>query len=239
MPDVVGPGGNEIDMRWTGPGGHEHHGGAAVLVSNNRYRLGRAVGSGTRPRIDDGLLGIIVVGAPSARDQNGSSLQRPLREWSAPTFEIDADQPVPAGVDGEALVLDAPLHFRIRPGVLWVHIARKHPGASPSATAPEGIRAGTCRAGSDRVRPPGEASKLNNRKDRMNNQMEITEKERLSREDAAARLHAIADALARHNDVEFDRGGVHFKVHVPDEVDFKLEIEFEDEEREIEIELKW
>jgi amphi-Trp domain-containing protein len=71
----------------------------------------------------------------------------------------------------------------------------------------------------------------------MNNQMEITERERLSREDAAARL--LADALARHNDVEFDRGGVHFKVHVPDEVDFKLEIEFEDEEREIEIELKW
>jgi diacylglycerol kinase family enzyme len=142
VPDVVGPGGSEIDMRWTGPGGHEHHGGAAVLVSNNRYRLGRAVGSGTRPRIDDGLLGIIVVGAPSARGQNGSSLQRPLREWSAPTFEIDADQPVPAGIDGEALVLDAPLHFRIRPRVLWVHIARKHPGASPSATTPEGIRAG-------------------------------------------------------------------------------------------------
>ena len=94
-------------------------------------------------------------------------------------------------------------------------------------------------SGSDRVQPPREASKLNNRRDRMNNQMEITEKERLSREDAAARLHAIADALARHNDVEFDRGGVHFKVHVPDEVDFKLEIEFEDEEREIEIELKW
>jgi amphi-Trp domain-containing protein len=82
-------------------------------------------------------------------------------------------------------------------------------------------------------------AKFYNREDRMNNQMEITERERLSREDAAARLHALADALARHNDVEFDRGGVHFKVHVPDEVDFKLEIEFEDEEREIEIELKW
>ena len=59
----------------------------------------------------------------------------------------------------------------------------------------------------------------------MNNKMEITEKERLSREDAAARLHALADELARHNEVEFDRGGVTFKVHVPDEVDFKLEIE--------------
>jgi diacylglycerol kinase family enzyme len=140
-PDVLGPSGSDINMRWTGPGGHEHRAGAAVLVSNNRYRLGRAVGSGTRPRIDDGLLGIIVVGAPAGSGPNGSSLQRPLREWSAPTFEIDADQPVPAGIDGEALVLDAPLHFRIRPGVLWVHIARKHPGASPSATAPEGIRA--------------------------------------------------------------------------------------------------
>jgi hypothetical protein len=44
-----------------------------------------------------------------------------------------------AGIDGEALVLDAPLHFSIRPGILWVHIARKHPAASPSATAPEGM----------------------------------------------------------------------------------------------------
>jgi amphi-Trp domain-containing protein len=73
----------------------------------------------------------------------------------------------------------------------------------------------------------------------MSNLMEVTQKERLSREDAAARMHALADALARHNEVEFDRGGVHFKVHVPDEVDFKLEIEFDDEERELEIELKW
>ncbi len=139
MPDVVGPGGSDIDMRWTGPGGHEHHAGAVVMVSNNQYRLGHAVGSGTRPRIDDGLLGIIIVGAPAGRGQNGSSPQRPLRQWSAPTFEIDADQPVPAGIDGEALVLDAPLLFSIRPGVLTVRVARKHPGASPSATAPEGM----------------------------------------------------------------------------------------------------
>ena len=55
--------------------------------------------------------------------------------------------------------------------------------------------------------------------------IEITEKERLRREDVAARLRTLADMLARHNDVEFDRGGMHFKVRVPDEVDFKLEIE--------------
>ena len=69
--------------------------------------------------------------------------------------------------------------------------------------------------------------------------MEVTEKERLRREDAAARLHALADALARNNEIEFEREGLRFKVHVPDEVDFKLEIEIGDEERELEVELKW
>jgi amphi-Trp domain-containing protein len=71
--------------------------------------------------------------------------------------------------------------------------------------------------------------------------IEISEKERLSREEAAARLRALADALARHNEVEFERGGLRFKVHVPDEVNLKLEIEIEigDDERELEIELTW
>ena len=39
--------------------------------------------------------------------------------------------------------------------------------------------------------------------------------------------------------IEFERGGLRFKVRVPDEVDFKLEIEMGDDEREIEIELTW
>jgi Diacylglycerol kinase catalytic domain len=138
VPDVLGEGG-ELDLGWTGPGGHEHHSGAAILVSNNRYRLGRAVGSGTRPRIDDGLLGITVAGAPTGRGEGGRLPQRPWREWSAPVFEVDSDHPVPAGVDGEALKLDPPLLFRIRPGVLNVRVAKSHPGASPSAMAPEGV----------------------------------------------------------------------------------------------------
>ena len=141
VPDMLGPGGSELDLRWTGPSGEVHHAGAMVLVSNNRYRLGRAIGSGTRPRIDDGLLGITVVAEPSGRGEGGRSLQRPLH-WSAPDFEVDADHPVPAGIDGEALVLDPPLRFRIRPGVLRVRIARQHPGASPSALVPEGVWAG-------------------------------------------------------------------------------------------------
>ena len=65
--------------------------------------------------------------------------------------------------------------------------------------------------------------------------MEIKEKETLGREEAAARLHALADALAKDNEVEFDRGGLHFKVRVLDQVQYKIEID----ERELEAELKW
>jgi len=69
--------------------------------------------------------------------------------------------------------------------------------------------------------------------------VEIKQKERLRLEEVAERLRAIADMLARHNDVEFDRDGVHFVVRVPDEVDLKLEVEIEDDGSELEIELSW
>jgi diacylglycerol kinase family enzyme len=138
VPEVIGPEGTGLDLRWTGPGGHDHSSGAAILVSNNRYRLGHAVGSGTRPRIDDGRLGITIAGAPTGRGERGHLPQRPWREWTAPAFEVAADHPVPAGIDGEAVQLEPPLRFHSRPGVLRVRIARRHPGASPSAMLPEG-----------------------------------------------------------------------------------------------------
>jgi diacylglycerol kinase family enzyme len=138
VPDVVGPDSAGLDMRWHGPRGREHNAGAAILVSNNRYRLGHAVGSGTRPQIDDGLLGITVFGAPRSTGANGRHAQRPWREWTAPTFEVDSDRRIAAGIDGEAAELTPPLRFRIHHGVLRVRIARAHPGASPSAMQPQG-----------------------------------------------------------------------------------------------------
>ena len=69
--------------------------------------------------------------------------------------------------------------------------------------------------------------------------MEISEKQTMSREDAAARLRLLADALAKDNDVEFERGGMRIKVHIPDEVHVKLEIEIEDDGSELEVELTW
>jgi amphi-Trp domain-containing protein len=69
--------------------------------------------------------------------------------------------------------------------------------------------------------------------------LEIEQKETLRREEVAERLRAFADALARHNAVEFDRGGVHFNVKVPDMVEVKVELEVADEGIELEIELSW
>jgi amphi-Trp domain-containing protein len=69
--------------------------------------------------------------------------------------------------------------------------------------------------------------------------IEHTTEERLSREEAAARLRSLADELARHNSVEFVRDGIRYTVAVPDEVELSLEIEVGDDGGEIEVELKW
>ena len=68
---------------------------------------------------------------------------------------------------------------------------------------------------------------------------EIDETKRLRREEAAARLHAFADVLARNNEVEFQRDGRRITVDVPDEVNLKIEVEIGEDEREVEIELTW
>lgn len=135
VPDVLGPDAEPPHLRWEGPG--RENSGAAVLVSNNSYRLGRALGSGTRPRLDRGLLGIAVLVPTSERREGGRKSALGMRQWSARSFEMDSDRPVPAGIDGEATVLEPPLRFRIRSMALRVRIAPNHPGASPSALEPD------------------------------------------------------------------------------------------------------
>ena len=116
--------------------GVTHPSAATIPVSNNPYRLGRAVGSGTRPRIDSGQLGVAVV---RARGEDGApgTISSVLRQWSTFSFQVDSTHPVPLGIDGEAVVLEPPIRFRIRPGVLRVRIAPQHPGTSPSAMQPD------------------------------------------------------------------------------------------------------
>ena len=69
--------------------------------------------------------------------------------------------------------------------------------------------------------------------------MELKNKTALSREEAATRLHAIADELASDNDVVIEREDLRFVAHVPDQVNLKVEFEVKDDGTELEIELTW
>lgn len=135
VPAVLGPEGEELDLSWIGPDGRDYRTTAAVLVSNDPYRLERALGSGTRPRLDRGQLGIAVIGSHAAGGQGPKRIE----QWTAPSFELRSTRSVAAGIDGEAVRLEPPLRFRTHPAALRVRIAPHHPGASPSSNMPTGV----------------------------------------------------------------------------------------------------
>jgi diacylglycerol kinase family enzyme len=135
VPDVLGPDADPPALRWRSAEGEQS--AVAILVSNNPYRLGRALGSGTRPRLDGGELGVAVLAPTVARNGGGESRRLAPQQWTTPAFEIDCPGTVAAGIDGEATHLDPPLRFRMMRGALRVRIAPQHPGASPSALEPD------------------------------------------------------------------------------------------------------
>ncbi len=129
---VLGPGARASALLLTDDAGREHRQPAVVLVSNNPYALDHPVARGTRPALDTGRLGVLVLDAPADRPHP------PARAWSTVYLEVGAPATVHAGIDGEATDLIGPLRFAIRPASLRVRISRRHPGASPSARLAEG-----------------------------------------------------------------------------------------------------
>jgi diacylglycerol kinase family enzyme len=128
--EVLGPSRAAPEVLLVDDLGREHRDPAVVLVSNNPYALDRPVAPGTRPRLDGGELGIVLLDRPRP------GADRPARVWSATRLAVDATGSVHVGVDGEAVELDAPLAFVIRPGALRVRISSRHPGVSPSGRLP-------------------------------------------------------------------------------------------------------
>jgi len=139
IPEVADTDARVPPLRWRDADGLVHEGGLALLISNNPYRLGRALGAGTRPRLDTGRLGVAVI-VPAGGTRRGV-----LELWSSPSIEVDGEGALPAGIDGEAALLEPPLRFAIRPAALRVRISTEHPGASPAAAVPDnawvGLRA--------------------------------------------------------------------------------------------------
>jgi diacylglycerol kinase family enzyme len=121
-------------LRWQDSAGSEHRCRTVLLVSNNRYRLASPIGAGSRPRLDEGVLGVVQLEPPGTASGSG---RRGLLEVEMPSLTVEADAAVPAGIDGEAVTLEPPLRFGVRPRALHVRIAHRHPGASPSAGVPD------------------------------------------------------------------------------------------------------
>lgn len=69
--------------------------------------------------------------------------------------------------------------------------------------------------------------------------LEISEKRKMGREEAAQMLHKLADSLARQNAVDFMQSGIKVHIKVPNEVTVELEVEIETDESSIEIEISW
>jgi diacylglycerol kinase family enzyme len=113
---VLGPSSTAVDLQLVDDRGSVHTDPAVVLVSNNPYSVEPGRAPGTRPRLDGGRLGILVLDTARAG-------QSPGRTWTAARLEVTAPAPVHAGIDGEAVELTPPLRFAIRPGALRVRVS--------------------------------------------------------------------------------------------------------------------
>jgi diacylglycerol kinase family enzyme len=127
--EVLGPSAAAPELRVVDDLGHEHRHPAVVLVSNNPYALDRPVAAGTRPRLDGGRLGVVVLDTPGTGPLPG-------RAWTAVSVEVHGPAPLHAGIDGEAVDLGTPLDIEILPAALRVRISARHPGVSPSGRLP-------------------------------------------------------------------------------------------------------
>ena len=114
---VLGPSEPAAGLEVMDDRSRSHRDPAVVLVSNNPYSFEPPRQPGTRPALDSGQLGVVVLDRPAAGLGAG-------RRWTARQLEVTATAPVHAGVDGEAVELDPPLRFVIRPLALRVRLCR-------------------------------------------------------------------------------------------------------------------
>ncbi|MFH8448623.1 diacylglycerol/lipid kinase family protein [Streptomyces fungicidicus] len=117
----------------------------ALLVSNNPYlRVADAARPGRRERLDSGRLGVLGVRVESAVRAAGAARgarAAGLLRTTAAEVVVEADTPaVPAGVDGEHVLLTAPVVCRIAPGALRVRVPRAVRGTRWGTGAPDWLR---------------------------------------------------------------------------------------------------
>ena len=143
LPEMLGPGTEPFDLRFTTPDGVGHEGAHVIQVSNGPYGT-TAAGITSRPRMDTGRLGVFSLVVPDAVSATRAiaalttatpALYEGYLSWATPVFEVTSAAPIAVGLDGESLELDPPLVFSSRPGVLRLRLPLQAIGYSPAARA--------------------------------------------------------------------------------------------------------
>ena len=135
-------------LRITPPEESPLDGVVAVVVSNNPYEFARWDRFGHRHRLDTGTLQVSVLDVSTLDELErllagtllGTIKLRPaLRHWTSERLETGIPgERVRAGVDGEPIILEAPLRFSVDPGALCVLV----PGATPESRQVPPLEAG-------------------------------------------------------------------------------------------------
>ena len=151
LPEMLGRGPVVCELHFDAPHPKDWSNAGLVIVSNNPYQTRRFRGTGTRPRLDTGRLGIFAarlrgaggvarlvtfetIGRSLGSERQHRRLSGVL-QWSCLEFEVRATEPVAVGLDGETLTLAPPLRFVSLPGALRVRVPRHARGVSPAAAA--------------------------------------------------------------------------------------------------------
>jgi len=126
-------------LRYGTPDGRTHQRAPLLLVSNNVYRYSGPPDFGRRLRLDGGTLGVsAVTSMPSASEESVTSLDqlRATHEWETTSLCIESDEPILAGVDGEALTFESPLELVVCPKGLRILVPTgTEPGYVPFGEA--------------------------------------------------------------------------------------------------------
>lgn len=117
-----------VEIEFADPDGRTYRDVQLLLVANNAYQLQRGSKLGARSQLDLGMLQVSVL-----RARSGSTIGRLLAraalgrfrnstswaQWVSASLRVESEEGmVPAGVDGEATLLSAPLEFHSLPSSL-------------------------------------------------------------------------------------------------------------------------
>ena len=130
LPAALGRSRKPLDLSLDLEGRREHHSALLVLVANNNYSMRSLADLGERERLDEGRLHSYVIEAVSRTALLGLFARAVIGRldraegwstWDAAAFRLEASRDhLHAAIDGEPVVLPAPVEFEIRPRALRV-----------------------------------------------------------------------------------------------------------------------